>query len=59
MPAVLNTKQAPSEQDKEKYDDVPQYKIGDLVMVKNFDKNSNWDTKAIPNFRIIRLIGPR
>ena len=59
MLAVLNTKEACSKQNKEKYDDVPQYKIGDLVMIKNFDKKLNWDVKYIPNFRIIRLMGPR
>ena len=31
----------------------------DTIMIKNFDKKSNWDTKYIPNFRIIRLIGTR
>ena len=38
---------------------MPQYKIGDLIMIKNFDKRSNWDAKYIPNFRIITLIGTR
>ena len=28
-------------------------------MIKNFDKNWNWDTKYIPNFRIVKLIGTR
>ena len=28
-------------------------------MIKNFYKKSNWDAKYIPNFRIIRLKGPR
>ena len=27
-------------------------------MIKNFDKDLNWDMKYLPNFRIIRLIGP-
>ena len=39
MPAVLNIKEAHSKQNRDKYDDVPQYKIGDLIMIKNFDKN--------------------
>ena len=39
MLAALNTKEACSKQNKEKYDDVPQYKIGDLVMIKDFHKN--------------------
>ena len=57
--AALTTKEAYSKQNKEKYDDVSQYKIGDLVMIKNFVKKSNWDAKDIPNFRIIKIIGPR
>ena len=58
--AALNTKEVHSKQSKEKYGNIPQYKIGDLVMIKNFDKKkTNWDTKYIPNFRIVRLIGPR
>ena len=36
MLTALNTKEAHSKQKKEKYNDVPQYKIGDLVMIKNF-----------------------
>ena len=59
MLAVLNTKEACSKQNTDKYDDIPQYKIGDLIMIKNVDKKSNWDAKYIPNFRIIRLIGTR
>ena len=35
MLAALNTKEACFKQNKEKYDDIPQYKIGDLVMIKN------------------------
>ena len=59
MLAALNTKEAHSKQNIDKYDDIPQYKIGDLIVAKNFDKKTNWDTKYIPNFRIIRLIGTR
>ena len=33
--AALNTKEAHSKQNKDKYDDVPLYKIWDLVMIKN------------------------
>ena len=57
--AGLNTKEAHSMQTNETYDDIPQYKIDDLVMIRNFDKKSNWDVKYIPNFRIVRMIGPR
>ena len=59
MLAALNTKEAHSKQNRDNYDDMPQYKIGDLIMIKNFNKKSNWDAKYIPNFRIIRLIGTR
>ena len=41
----LNTKEAHCKQNKDKYDDVLQYKTGDLVMIKNFNKQSNWDAK--------------
>ena len=57
--AALNTKEAHSKQNKDIYEDIPQYKTGDLVMIKNLNKKSNWDPKYIPNFQIITLIGPR
>ena len=28
-------------------------------MIKNFDKKSNWDTKYVPNFIVVRLICTR
>ena len=28
-------------------------------MIKNFNKESDWDAKCIPNFRVVRLIGTR
>ena len=56
MLAALNTKEAHSKDNKDKYDNIPQYKIGDLVMIKNHDKKLNWDAKYIPNFRVIRLV---
>ena len=59
MLAALNIKEACSKQNKEEYDDVSQYNIVDLVIIKNFDKKLNWDAKDIPYFGIIRLIGPR
>ena len=36
MLTALNTKEATSKQSKQKYDDIPNYKIGDLVMIRNF-----------------------
>ena len=36
MSAALNTGEPQSKQPKEKYDDVLNYKIGDLVMIKKF-----------------------
>ena len=59
MLAALKTKEGCFKQNIEKYDDIPEYKIGDFVMIKNFNKKLNWDTKHIPNFRIVRLIGTR
>ena len=44
--AALNTKdtkEACSKQNRDKYNDIPQYKIGHLIMIKNLDKKSNWD----------------
>ena len=38
MLAVLNAKEAQSKQGKQKYDDIPNYRIGDLIMIRNFDK---------------------
>ena len=38
MLAALNTKEAHCKQKIDKYDDIPQYKIGDLIMNKNFGK---------------------
>ena len=52
MLAALNTKVACYKQNKDKYDDTAQYKTGDIIMIKNFDKKSNWDTKYIPNFGV-------
>ena len=57
--AALNTKETHSKQSKEKYDDIPHYKIGDLVMIRNFDKKSNWKAKHITDFRVVQLMGPR
>ena len=57
MLTALNTKEAHSKQKCDKHDNIPQLKIGDLIMIKNFDKIPNWDAKFIPNFRIVRLIG--
>ena len=50
MLGALNTKEAHSKQSKQKYDDVPTYRIGGLVMIRNYDRISNWDAKYIPNF---------
>ena len=59
MLAALSTREAHSKQTKQKYDDASNYKIGDLVMIKNFNKKSNWDEKHILNFRVVCLIGSR
>ena len=57
MLAALNTKVAFYKQSKQKYDELPTYKIGDLVIIRIFVKKSNWDAKYIPNFRVVHLIG--
>ena len=49
MLAALNTKEACSKQNIDKYNDIPQYKIGDLIMIKNFNKKFNWNTKFLHN----------
>ena len=36
MLAALNTQEAHCKQNKEKYDNIAQYKIGDLVMINEF-----------------------
>ena len=43
MFAALNMGEAQSKQTKQRHDNVPNYEIGDLVMIKNFDKKSTWD----------------
>ena len=59
MLAALNTKEACAKENRDKFDNIPQYKIGDLIMIKIFNKKLNWETKYIPNVRVIRLIGTR
>ena len=39
MLADLNTKDAHSKQNRDKYEYMSQYEIGDLIMIKNFNKN--------------------
>ena len=56
MLVALNIREACSKQSKQKYDDIPNCKIVGLIMIKNFDQNSNWDAKHIPNFRVVHLI---
>ena len=50
MLAALNTKEAHSEQKCDKHNDIPQFKIGDVIMIKNFDKKLNRDVKYVPKF---------
>ena len=59
MLAAPSTKEASYKQNRDKHNDIPQYKIEDLIMIKHFDKKSNWDAKYISNVRIIRLIHKR
>ena len=55
MLAALNTKEAHSKQQCNKNDNVPCYKIGDLIMIKNFGKKSTWNTKYVPNFKSCKI----
>ena len=59
MLAPLNTREAHSKQSKQKYDEIPNYKMGDWVMIRNSDKKSNWHAKYLPNLRVVHLIGSR
>ena len=59
MLAALNMREAHSKQIDQSYDDVPNYKTGDLVMIRNFDKKSTWDPNYISNFRVVHLICSR
>ena len=45
MLAALNTREAQSKQPKHKFDDVPNYHVGDLVMIKSLTMKSTWDAK--------------
>ena len=42
-----------------KHDDVPQFKIDNLIMIRNFNKKSTLDAKYVPNYRVVRLMGTR
>ena len=33
--------------------------MGNLVMIRNFDKKSNWDAKYVLYFRAVQLTGSR
>ena len=46
-------------QTKQKHDDVPNYKTGDLVIIRNFDNKSYLDAKYVPNFWVVCFIGSR
>ena len=57
--AAVNMREAQSKQSTQKYDNVPNYNIGDLFMIKKFDRKSSWDAKYVPNFRVVCLIESR
>ena len=59
MLTALNTKEAHSKQKCDKHDNVPMFKIRDLIMIKNFDKKLTWDAKYVTNFTVVKLIGTR
>ena len=43
-------KRACSKQKCDKHDDVPHFKIGDLIMITNFNKNLTWTHNMYPTF---------
>ena len=59
MLARLNTKEAHSKQKCDIHDDIPKFKMCNLIVIKTFDKKSNCDKKYVTNFRVIKLIGTR
>ena len=59
MLVALNTKEASFKQKCDRHDNVPKFKIGDFIMIKDFDKKSTWDAKYVSNFREVKLIGTR
>ena len=51
MLTAFNTKEAPSKQKCDKYDDVPQFKIGDLIMIKISTKSQTGMQNRYPSFQ--------
>ena len=41
MLAALNIREAHSKQSKQKYNDIPNYEIGDLVIIRNLQQQKN------------------
>ena len=54
-PADIPQLEENSKQSKQKYDDVTNYKIDDLVMIRNLDKKTNLDAKYVPNLKSCAL----
>ena len=48
--AELNTKEAHSKQKHDKHDNIPQFEIGDLIMIKNLNKNGTGMQNMYPTF---------
>ena len=57
MLVALNTEESCSKQQCDKADNVPHYKTGDLIMIKNFDKNEHGMQNMYQTF--VKLIGTR
>ena len=50
MLAAPNTKEACSKQKDDKHNAVPQFKVGDFIMIKTFDKNQTGMQNRYPIF---------
>ena len=58
MLAAVNLKRARERQPRKTTIEIPKFKVGDLVLLKNH-KEQIWDTIYIPNLRIFKCINDR
>ena len=59
MIAAVNFKKAQDRQLGKKVKDIPEFKVGDLALLKNHKKSHPLDAKYISNFRICKDINDR
>ena len=55
MLAAINLKRARAKQPIKKTTDPPEFKVRDLLLLKNH-KKQNWNTKYMSNFHICKLL---